>query len=209
MLLALFALVAGRAGGRRQPGAGAGLAADVPVRHGFPALFFETNTAVVLLFVLGGCWVEIAAPARRRRARGAAGRRARRPQVSAGGDSARLERRLANVVQEMALASGHRGRPRPGCCRATTRSTPSPPAGAPDDAVVAVTRGALERLTRAELQGLVAHEFSHLVQRRHAPEHAPDRPRLGPADDLGPGRVAVGPRRARPARRRRARSAWA
>jgi hypothetical protein len=32
-----------------------------------------------------------------------------------------------------------------------------------DDAVVAVTRGALERLTRAELQGVVAHEFSHLV----------------------------------------------
>ena len=29
--------------------------------------------------------------------------------------------------------------------------------------MVAVTRGALERLTRAELQGVVAHEFSHLV----------------------------------------------
>jgi Zn-dependent protease with chaperone function len=31
-----------------------------------------------------------------------------------------------------------------------------------DTAVVAVTRGALERLTRDELQGLVAHEFGHL-----------------------------------------------
>src|SRR3989338_5678627 len=31
-----------------------------------------------------------------------------------------------------------------------------------DDAVVAVTRGALEYLTREELQGLVAHEFSHI-----------------------------------------------
>jgi hypothetical protein len=29
--------------------------------------------------------------------------------------------------------------------------------------VVVVTRGALERLTRAELQGVVAHEFSHIV----------------------------------------------
>jgi Peptidase family M48 len=32
-----------------------------------------------------------------------------------------------------------------------------------EDAVVVVTRGALERLTRAELQGVVAHEFSHIV----------------------------------------------
>jgi Flp pilus assembly pilin Flp len=24
----------------------------------YPAFFFETNTAVVLLFVLGGCWLE-------------------------------------------------------------------------------------------------------------------------------------------------------
>jgi heat shock protein HtpX len=34
--------------------------------------------------------------------------------------------------------------------------------GSEDDAVVAVTRGALDKLTRDELQGLVAHEFSHL-----------------------------------------------
>jgi uncharacterized tellurite resistance protein B-like protein len=31
------------------------------------------------------------------------------------------------------------------------------------DAAVAVTRGALERLTRDELQGVVAHEFSHIL----------------------------------------------
>ena len=31
-----------------------------------------------------------------------------------------------------------------------------------DDAVVAVTSGALEHLSREELQGLVAHEFSHI-----------------------------------------------
>ncbi|MDR2243895.1 MAG: M48 family metalloprotease [Burkholderiales bacterium] len=33
----------------------------------------------------------------------------------------------------------------------------------PADAVLAVTRGALERLSRDELQGVVAHEFSHLL----------------------------------------------
>src|SRR5207247_7774950 len=30
-------------------------------------------------------------------------------------------------------------------------------------AVVAVTRGTLERLTRDELQGVIAHEFSHIL----------------------------------------------
>ena len=33
----------------------------------------------------------------------------------------------------------------------------------PSDAAIAVTRGALERLTRDELQGVVGHEFSHIL----------------------------------------------
>jgi Zn-dependent protease with chaperone function len=33
----------------------------------------------------------------------------------------------------------------------------------PSDAAIAVTRGALERLTRSELQGVIAHEFSHIL----------------------------------------------
>ncbi|MDP1564514.1 MAG: M48 family metallopeptidase [Pirellulaceae bacterium] len=71
-----------------------------------------------------------------------------------------LERRLLNVVEEMAIASG----------------TPVPPvymmdetginafaAGyMPSDAVVGVTRGAIENLSRDELQGVIAHEFSHI-----------------------------------------------
>jgi Zn-dependent protease with chaperone function len=73
-----------------------------------------------------------------------------------------VERRLLNVVEEMALASG----------------VPVPPvfllsdeeginafaAGySPSDAVVAVTRGTAEQLSRDELQGVVAHEFSHIL----------------------------------------------
>ena len=72
------------------------------------------------------------------------------------------EKRLLNVVSEMALASG----------------TPIPEvylldgedginafaAGMkPSQAVIGVTRGSLEKLTRAELQGIVAHEFSHIL----------------------------------------------
>ena len=33
----------------------------------------------------------------------------------------------------------------------------------PADAAVAVTRGALEKLKRDELQGVIAHEFSHIL----------------------------------------------
>lgn len=71
------------------------------------------------------------------------------------------ERRLLNVVEEMAIASG----------------TPVPPvflleeeginafaAGySAQDAVIGVTRGCVQSLTRDELQGVIAHEFSHIL----------------------------------------------
>ncbi len=72
------------------------------------------------------------------------------------------EKRLLNVVEEMAIASG----------------TPVPAVYVMDDeaginafaaglttsdAVVAVTRGTLEKLNRDELQGVVGHEFSHIL----------------------------------------------
>jgi Zn-dependent protease with chaperone function len=72
------------------------------------------------------------------------------------------ERKLLNVVEEMAIASG----------------TPVPAVYVMDDepainafaaglttsdAVVAVTRGTLEKLNRDELQGVIGHEFSHIL----------------------------------------------
>ncbi len=71
------------------------------------------------------------------------------------------EQRVLNVVEEMAIASG----------------TPVPPvyvmeeaginafaAGyAPSDAVIGITRGAIETLNRDQLQGVIAHEFSHIL----------------------------------------------
>ena len=72
------------------------------------------------------------------------------------------ERKLLNVVEEMAIASG----------------TATPPvyvlddegginafaAGfSPSDAVIGVTRGCAEQLSRDELQGVIAHEFSHIL----------------------------------------------
>ncbi|MCW9023171.1 MAG: M48 family metallopeptidase [Gammaproteobacteria bacterium] len=71
------------------------------------------------------------------------------------------KQRLLNVVEEMAIASG----------------TPVPPvylleeeginafaAGfSPSDAVIGVTRGCIESLNREQLQGVIAHEFSHIL----------------------------------------------
>ncbi len=70
------------------------------------------------------------------------------------------ERKILNVVEEMAIASG----------------TPVPPvylleeeginafaAGhTPQNAVIGITRGCINLLSRDELQGVVAHEFSHI-----------------------------------------------
>ena len=72
------------------------------------------------------------------------------------------ERRLLNVVQEMAIASGL---PVPGVYLLPRESGINAFAAgfAPQDAVVAVTRGALETLSRDQLQGVVAHEFSHIL----------------------------------------------
>ena len=71
------------------------------------------------------------------------------------------QRKLLNVVQEMAIASG----------------TPAPPvylladenginafaAGfSPRDAVIGITQGTIDHLSREQLQGVIAHEFSHI-----------------------------------------------
>lgn len=123
-----------------------------------PALFFETNTALVLLFVLGGCWIE---SSRLREGGGAHVAQLAGARPCAPGGAAR-ERRLANVVQEMALAS--RLRTPDVWVLARDHAINAFAAGwTPDDAVIAVTQGALDRLTRAELQGLVGHEIGHIV----------------------------------------------
>jgi len=73
-----------------------------------------------------------------------------------------LYQRLRNVVEEMALASGV---PVPEIyVLENERGINAFAAGyAPEDAAVAVTRGALEILNREELQGVIAHEFSHVL----------------------------------------------
>lgn len=70
------------------------------------------------------------------------------------------ERRLLNVVEEMAIASGI-AVPETFILEETGINAFA--AGfQTQDAVIAVSRGAIETLSRDELQGVVAHEFSHI-----------------------------------------------
>jgi len=71
-------------------------------------------------------------------------------------------RRLRNVVEEIALASGV---PVPEIYVLEQESGINAFAAGytASDAAIAVTRGALEKLNRNELQGVIAHEFSHIL----------------------------------------------
>ena len=71
-------------------------------------------------------------------------------------------RRLRNVVEEIAIASGV---PMPKLYVLEHEAAINAFAAgySPSDAAVAVTRGALEKLNRDELQGVIAHEFSHIL----------------------------------------------
>jgi hypothetical protein len=74
----------------------------------------------------------------------------------------RAERRCLNVVEEMALAANMPVPPvyvmndERGINAFAAGTTPA-------DAIVAVTRGTIVHLKRHELQGVIAHEFSHIL----------------------------------------------
>ena len=72
------------------------------------------------------------------------------------------ERRLINIVDELSIASGLAAPPLYVLNR--ERGINAFAAGAsPGQAVIIVTQGALEQLSRDELQAVIAHEFSHIL----------------------------------------------
>lgn len=73
-----------------------------------------------------------------------------------------IERRLINIVGEMAVASGV---PAPAVFAIENENAINAFAAGltPQDAAIVVTRGALDQLSRDELQGVIAHEFSHIL----------------------------------------------
>ena len=71
------------------------------------------------------------------------------------------KRRLLNVVEELAISSGL---PVPNAFVLNGESGINAMAAGhtPQDAVIIVTEGAIDRLTRDQLQGVIAHEFAHI-----------------------------------------------
>ncbi len=126
--------------------------------HAYPAGFFATNTLVTLALIGGGTLIQTwnlrdGGDAVARMAGG-------RPLAPAARDLA--ERRLLNVVEEMALAAGI-ACPKVYVLDKEEAINAFAAGHNPNEAVIAVTRGALQRLNRDELQGVVGHEFSHIL----------------------------------------------
>ena len=123
----------------------------------FQPKLFAATAGTALVVILGGSLLRIAELSK---GGGAIAERLGGRLVGATTKDA-AERRYLNVVQEMALASGL---PVPLCYVIDGDETINAFAAGntPQDAAVGVTRGALRNLTRDELQGVIAHEFSHI-----------------------------------------------
>jgi len=131
--------------------AGNGHGADLPV-------LLPVTGVLVLAVVLGGSLWKSAELRR--------GGRALAEQLGGrhlhGGNADEDGRRLLNVVEEMALASGV---PVPDVYVLPDENGINAFAAGftTGDAVLGVTQGAVRRLSREQLQGVVAHEFSHIL----------------------------------------------
>ena len=125
----------------------------------YPTGFVWGNVAVTLLLIVGGWWLEAEAL----RAGGIklaqrVGARPARPEVSL------AEQQLCNIVMEMGIAAQLRPVPQVVVLGRAQAINAFAAGWTPQDAVIAVTQGALDHLQRHEMQGLVAHELSHLKE---------------------------------------------
>lgn len=127
-----------------------------PGLSAYPAYFFIVNTVMTLVFVLGGWWLETSS------LQGGGEKLARRVGAREAWPASRLdEQKLCNIAAELAIAASMA--PPKVMLLERVDSINAFAAGWDEaDSVIAVTRGALDGLTRDELQGLVAHELSHI-----------------------------------------------
>jgi Zn-dependent protease with chaperone function len=129
----------------------------------YPAPWFEPNLFVGTL-VGTALIVVVASASRTVFLRGGGSRVAEMlgGRLVSGGPRDVLEKRFVNVLEEMSIASGM---PVPQAFVLDGESGINAFAAgmSTNDAVVAVTRGCLEKLTREELQGVIAHEMSHIT----------------------------------------------
>jgi Zn-dependent protease with chaperone function len=133
-----------------------GLFGEAPLPFGF----LLVNTLATGGLILGGSLIE------RHRLAGdsstIAERLRARPLHGGGAGLTLLERRVVNVLEEVSLAA-HQPIPRLYVMEHETSINALALGLKREDAAVIITRGAIERLTRDELQGVMAHEMAHLA----------------------------------------------
>ena len=131
-----------------------------------PQFFFMVNTGVSLFYILGGWWIESSrlADGGHALAKRIGALPAQRLENNRGVASSRAaEIQFTNIVQEMALAANMR--PPTAFVLPRDASINAFAAGWDEtDSIICVTQGALDHLSRDELMGLVAHEFSHIYE---------------------------------------------
>ena len=118
---------------------------------------FVVVTLAVIILIAGGSIFKILQLARGGRvlAESLGGR------VLAQNSQDAMHRKVLNVVEEMAIASGL---PVPSVYLLDEPGINAFAAGwTPGDAVIGITQGAVTYLSREELQGVIAHEFSHIL----------------------------------------------
>ena len=127
-----------------------------PLEWWQPEVFAPTAAGVLIVVAVGSFFKM----SRLKSGGGAVARMMDGRQVEANTTDA-LERRLVNVVEEMAIAAGVRV---PEIYILPEEGINAFAAGfSTEDAAIAVTDGCLKILTRDQLQGVIAHEFSHIL----------------------------------------------
>ena len=135
-----------------------GLGGDlVAIWHTAPGFLFGT-TAVVVCTILGACWYKSS----QLKAGGGAVARALGGELVADNETDLKRKRLLNVVEEMAIAARIR-KPQVYVLAGEPGINAFAAGHSPDEAAVAVTQGALEKLDRDQLQAVIGHEFSHIL----------------------------------------------
>jgi Zn-dependent protease with chaperone function/uncharacterized tellurite resistance protein B-like protein len=123
-----------------------------------PPSFYATVTLATLALIAGGSLVQLASLT----GGGAVVARMMGARRISTDSSDPAERRLLNVIEEMAIASGI-AVPQVFVMEDEPAINAFAAGYSPGQAAVVVTRGTLQQLNRDELQGVIGHEFSHVL----------------------------------------------
>ena len=131
--------------------------APAPFTLWHPGLFAVVSLGTLAVIFLGSAWKTVALSAGGSAVAESLGGRLVNPNSNEPD-----ERKLLNVVEEMSIASGV-PMPQVYVLESEDGINAFAAGHSPSDAAVAVTRSCMTKLSRDELQGVIGHEFSHIL----------------------------------------------